>query len=297
MAENIVDTTTNIKSSWREVLPIHPAAMLLPRMTDTELKELGVDIGANGLQIGVIIRLDENGREELLDGVSRLDAMVLAGIEVVKDGEFNRDQVLHQFVGGNVDPYHFVLSVNLHRRHLTNEQKTELIGKLLDLKSGASDRQIATLTGTSHPTVAKVRREKEAGGKITTSPTRTDKRGRQQPATKPATKPPQAPPVIDVIAVEIDVNENEVAAALPAVEIAPVKPDVSPTHLRKDGVLSRIADLARDCRGLMQHPAQNADEIRKKLSAIIELSDPDPSTKCNARLDRAALPKALGLAA
>jgi hypothetical protein len=174
--------------TWRDVLPVHPAAELLPRMSNAELEELRTDIAANGLHTPVIILLSDDGTEQLLDGINRLDAMALAGKKVVKeDGTFNHDEVLHQHVRGNTDPYRFVLSVNLYRRHLTNEQKTDLIAKLLELKPAASDRQIASLTGTSHPTVAKVRREMTAGGKITTSPTRTDKRGREQPATKPST--------------------------------------------------------------------------------------------------------------
>lgn len=175
-------------TSWRDVLPVHPAANLLPRMSDAELKELGADIFANGLHTPVVILLnDEDGSEQLLDGVNRLDAMERADIEVVKDGRFNYDRILHQHIHGNTDPVGFVLSVNLYRRHLSNDQKTELIQKILPLKPTASDRQIASMTGTSHPKVAKVRRDLEAGGKIPTSPTRTDKRGREQPATKPST--------------------------------------------------------------------------------------------------------------
>jgi hypothetical protein len=205
---NIVNSSANIKS-WREVLPIHPAALLLPRLPDAELTELGVDIATNGLHTPVIILFGEDESEQLLDGVNRLDAMEGAGIALVKDGAFNHDQVLHQYVRGNTDPYAFVLSVNLYRRHLTNAQKTELVGKLLELKPTASDRQIAAMTGTSHPTVAKVRREKEAGGKITTSPTRTDKRGREQPATKPSKAPttstvPAAPSASIAVGTRVD---------------------------------------------------------------------------------------------
>lgn len=173
------------QASWRDVLPVHPAAELLPRMSCFDLKELGDDIAANGQHTPIILLLADDGTEQLLDGVNRLDAMERAGIAIVKDGAFNHDQVLHQHVRANTDPYRFVLSVNLYRRHLTNEQKTQLIGKLLELKPAASDRMIASMTGTSHPTVAKVRGEMAAGGKITTSETRTDKRGREQPATKP----------------------------------------------------------------------------------------------------------------
>jgi hypothetical protein len=183
---------------WRDVLPVQPAAELLPRMSDSDLKELGADIAVNGQHTPIVLLLADDGTETLLDGVNRLDAMARAGIEVVKDGAFNHDRVLHQHIRANTDPYRFVLSVNLYRRHLTNEQKTELIAKLFELQPAASDRMIASMTGTSHPTVAKVRSEMAAGGKITTSQTRTDKRGRAQPATKPP-KPAATPTLLDAV--------------------------------------------------------------------------------------------------
>ena len=42
-------------ANWRETLPIHPAAELLPRMTKEELLELGNDIKANGLISPIVL--------------------------------------------------------------------------------------------------------------------------------------------------------------------------------------------------------------------------------------------------
>jgi hypothetical protein len=218
--------------TWRDVLPVHPAAELLPRMSNAELEELRTDIAANGLHTPVIILLSDDGTEQLLDGINRLDAMALAGKKVVKeDGTFNHDEVLHQHVRGNTDPYRFVLSVNLYRRHLTNEQKTDLIAKLLELKPAASDRQIASLTGTSHPTVAKVRREMTAGRKITTSPTRTDKRGREQPATKPSTA------AATTAITGMPVAEPESKVCMPVVE---PKPEAAGSNFKEPDVFAPL---------------------------------------------------------
>jgi hypothetical protein len=212
--------------TWRDVLPVHPAAELLPRMSNAELEELRTDIAANGLHTPVIILLSDDGTEQLLDGINRLDAMALAGKKVVKE-----DVVLHQHVRGNTDPYRFVLSVNLYRRHLTNEQKTDLIAKLLELKPAASDRQIASLTGTSHPTVAKVRREMTAGGKITTSPTRTDKRGREQPATKLSTA------AATTAITGMPVAEPESKVCMPVVE---PKPEAAGSNFKEPDVFAPL---------------------------------------------------------
>jgi hypothetical protein len=153
-------------------------------MTEAELRELGDDIKKRGLQSPIAILVGEDGTERLLDGINRLDAMELVGLPTVTDGELNSDIVPAQNVPGNVDAHAYVLSCNLYRRHLSNEQKRDLIAKLLKLKPNASDRQIAKMARASHPTVADVRGEEERRGKISTSSTRTDAKGREQPAKK-----------------------------------------------------------------------------------------------------------------
>jgi hypothetical protein len=56
--------------SWRDVLPIHPAAELLPAMSETELRELGEDIKKNGLQAWVTLCNYDN-KLCVLDGRNR----------------------------------------------------------------------------------------------------------------------------------------------------------------------------------------------------------------------------------
>ena len=50
--------------SWRDVLPVHPAAEMFPMMNETELRELGEDIKATGLRLPIAI----TGDGKLLDG-------------------------------------------------------------------------------------------------------------------------------------------------------------------------------------------------------------------------------------
>ena len=138
-----------VPTQWRCVLRIHEAAELLPRMSNAELRELGEDIKKRGLQSPITIITDVEGGERLLDGINRLDAMELVGIPIVKNGELNLEVVQTHNVAGNIDPHAYVLGANLLRRYLANEQKNELIAKLLKVKPNASDRQIAKLTRTS----------------------------------------------------------------------------------------------------------------------------------------------------
>ena len=85
------------------------------------------------------------------------------------------------------DPYEYVLSVNAHRRHLTPEQKREVIAKILQARPEKSDRQIAKQVKVDHKTVGAVRGKQEDVGKIPHVEKRTDTRGRAQPARKPTT--------------------------------------------------------------------------------------------------------------
>lgn len=172
-------------ANWREVLPIHSAAQLLPRMTERELRELGEDIKARGLlqPISIFQELVRGKafRYSLLDGVNRLDAMELVGIKfkIGHDGgggwTLNIESHPHRerevpapvvVTHGSDDPFAFILSANLHRRHLTAEQKRELVAQLLKVTPEKSNRQIAEAVKVDHKTVASVRAEKQLTGEI-----------------------------------------------------------------------------------------------------------------------------------
>jgi hypothetical protein len=198
-------TNSPKSQSWRDVLPIHPAAELFPPMSESELRELGEDIKKNGLTSSIVLF-----EGKLLDGRNRLDAIELLRIEYsflggtdpakwhglytlpnqrAKSGRRDSGVSLFSYFGG--DPYAFVLSANIHRRHLTTEQKRELIVKLLKAKPEQSDRQIAKQTKTSPTTVGTIRKKAEATGDVSKLDTRTDTKGRKQPSVKPQ-KPAKA---------------------------------------------------------------------------------------------------------
>jgi hypothetical protein len=175
---------------WRVHLKVHPAADLFPLMSEAELQALADDLKRTGkLQHSIV--LAEDGR--LLDGRNRLDALVLIGS--LKAGKTGKGLTGLRFAAGEQhqllcdvqpgDPYEAVLSFNLHRRHLTGEQKREVIAKVLKAKPEQSNRAIAKQVKADHKTVADVRREAEGRGEIPHVETRADSRGRAQPATKP----------------------------------------------------------------------------------------------------------------
>lgn len=97
----------------------HEYASLFPMLPDAELQALAEDIKANGLQTP-ITTLDD----KILDGRNRHRACEIAGV-------FPNYQ---RFVGK--DPLAFVISHNLHRRHLDESQRAVIAKKLTNMKPG-----------------------------------------------------------------------------------------------------------------------------------------------------------------
>jgi hypothetical protein len=186
------------RGGWRDCIPVHPAAdELFPLMSDVELVELGEDIKKQGLIVPIIVWRAPNGEDFLLDGRNRLDAMARVGIEFElrpipngweiffpDDDPPNLPTLYGIDVISDIDPYEYVVSANLLRRHLTAEAKREAIAKWLKRNPSKTDRQIAKLTHTSPTFVGKVRKWGEARGDVSTVDTRTDSKGRRQPAHK-----------------------------------------------------------------------------------------------------------------
>jgi len=100
-------------------LPHHPLAALFPMLPDDELRRLADDIEANGQQEPVWL-LDG----KILDGRNREAACHLVGI----------DAWTKEYEGK--DPLGFVLSLNLHRRHLTESQRAMVAARIVDWERG-----------------------------------------------------------------------------------------------------------------------------------------------------------------
>jgi len=185
-AQSDIDVTPSRKS-WRQVLSIHPATELFPLLGADELSELAEDIKKHGLRESAVLYDDPKLGPCLVDGRNRFDALELLGIEIIRDGDPCPGIGLWNWVdngGKPFDPVAFVLSKNIHRRHLTTEQRRELIVKLLKAKPEATNLQIAKQVKVDDKTVGKVRTELEGRSEIPNVKTRTDSKGRKQPAKK-----------------------------------------------------------------------------------------------------------------
>lgn len=153
--------TAHTARRWPAEVPVHPAAELFPLMAGESFAELVEDIRANGL-VEPIIRTPD---DHILDGRNRL----LACAEANKPARF----VIY---GG--DPWTFVISTNLHRRHLTDTQRAIIAGKLADREPGrlpekASDEafseppptraEVAQLLQVSRTALERARRVQHTG--------------------------------------------------------------------------------------------------------------------------------------
>jgi hypothetical protein len=166
------------KESRSVVWPqVHPAALLLPMMRDDEIEKLANDIKANGLHEPFDIWIDNRAGVELedprlqLDGRGRRAALELLGITDPREapcGSSNMKPIRYftaaPEVGANVlaDPVAYIFSKNFRRRHLTQQQKRDVIAAFIKADPQASNREIAKKLGVSHATVAGVRKEESA---------------------------------------------------------------------------------------------------------------------------------------
>jgi hypothetical protein len=258
--------------NWRDHLKVHPAADLFPLMSEAELKELAEDIRKNGLQQAIVILRDNNTcpfKDYLIDGHNRLDALAMLGWLGPKRGRLRReshlayehalpltitypedvptnpgkDILVRYDLENDDDVRECVVALNLHRRHLTAEQKRDVIAKLLKRDPEASDRKIAKSVNVDNKTVAKVRADLERREEIPHVETRADSKGRKQPSKKterdkhPTTTPSDDAKKRKARAASADARKAHYADA----ETITIEDDLEPSEYRQ-AFLLRAAD-------------------------------------------------------
>jgi len=212
------------RKSWRDVLKIHPACEKIPPMSAEELQATGENIQKHGLQFPIAI-LAANGSTELLDGRSRLDSMEAAGILRIAGkvtleyktpaGEWGKVPVTH--LPASTNPYEYALSANIHRRHLTADDKRKTIEAILKAAPEKSNLAIAKTAKVSDKTVSAVRAKLEATSEIPKLEKTTGADGKARPAKRKRRS-------LDDFEAEKRAREKAKAAdAEPEAEIKPVR--------------------------------------------------------------------------
>lgn len=160
-----------------EPLKFHPIADIFPLMQGEEFDALVADIKGHGLRQSI-----DCYEGQIVDGRNRYRALQ----RLEENPEYNPGYFRVLTFKTDKGVLDYIISKNIHRRHLTPEQKREIIAKVIAAKPEASDRQIAKQVKTDHKTVGSVRAEREATGEISPVEKRVgaDGKARKQPAKK-----------------------------------------------------------------------------------------------------------------
>lgn len=117
-------------------MKIHPFANLFPMCSDEEIQQLADDIAKNGLRQNIVTDQDEM----ILDGRNRAAACIIAGVKPVYE----------PFVGTDAQMLAYVVSVNIHRRHLTTAQRAEIAAQIATMSVGDNQHSKKKKEGPSN---------------------------------------------------------------------------------------------------------------------------------------------------
>ena len=121
----------------------HPVADIFPAMSDTEFRELVEDIREHGQREPVWILEDKR----VIDGKHRVKACV----------ELGRSVEARVYHGSETSVEAFVVSLNLKRRHLSEEQRAMVAARMANLKQGDNQYKVdAQICATTSQSDAKV---------------------------------------------------------------------------------------------------------------------------------------------
>jgi hypothetical protein len=208
----------------------HPLSAMFPPITEDDFNKLIADIKANGLLQPITLY-----EGKILDGNNRYRACMLAKIEPMTVNF------------GGPDAQAFVISQNIHRRHLTPEQRRDLIGKLIKADPSKSNRQVADATKTSHHTVGDVRVELETTGQIAQFNSTTGADGRTR-SRRTRTTTPSTP------AGDYDKLEEKLIKKLKELD-----PNEARDHA--DKTISALNDTVEDIQSIAKRAATKAAKL------------------------------------
>jgi ParB-like chromosome segregation protein Spo0J len=228
-----------------QVLPFHPFAKYFPLLNGVAFDALVADVKANGLREPITLY-----QGEILDGVNRYLACLKAKVE----------PRFEEFEGDDAAALAFVISKNIHRRHLKAKEKREVVALLLKAKPETSNNAIAKQVKVDDKTVTKVRRELESTSEIPKldKTVGADGKARKQPTKKPTKKPDQTANADDpeTSAEAIKAKFAEAETAETATTSKTVKNNTSQREL--DAAYAHIAELE----AAREHDKDLAEQLR-----------------------------------
>lgn len=195
----------------------HPAAALFPLESDDKLQELAASIKTNGLLEPISVT--PNG--VLLDGRNRIKACAIAGVEPMVAVVDPRD------------PIAFICARNVHRRHLSTAERSEIAAKLATL-----DRGRPTEKGPNGPFIAPT--IEQAAELLNVSPRSVKRAKAKQKKTEPK-------PIGWVMAAELIIGKGKLPPGFRRNTMVQKKAQIEaaigeeiPSHIDKGGRLARV---------------------------------------------------------
>lgn len=249
MSDNLIPTVTVSKREFRL-----PFAALLPQSEGEEFDLLREDIRENGVQVAII--LDE--LFNVLDGHNRLRAVAqleAEGLEIpllidIRPG-LSQDQKRD-----------LAYRLNLHRRHLTTEQRRAVVQKLR-AKERWSTPKIAEAVGVSHATVLEDLKTVQ-GVNSDTLNTVGGSDGKQYPSTRP--EPEQ-------VAARVERVQARQAEGATVREIA-----------REEKVA--VGTVARD----LKSPIVRVETREPRFMPVVRVDSPREASRATSLIEKASAP-------
>lgn len=228
----------------------HPLSTLFPQLEGTEFDALVADIRANGLRQPIVLHA---GR--ILDGGNRYRACLQAGVEP----EFI------EFDGDNLVA--FVLSTNLHRRHLSAGQQAAIV-------ASAQDWAKAQTQGANRHTM---KTGNVAG--LDTVEDRVAQSGASERTQRMADKVAKADPDL---AKQVAHGEVSLPKAVQRVEQKAGKPKQKKPEDIVSRLRTRVAELEvelAESREQYEEAMSNMDVMASELEAYKRATDPEHAKK------------------
>lgn len=138
-----------------EGIPVHPVASLFPMIDDESLRGLADDIRENGLREPIVLAHMGDGFDDevLIDGRNRYRACLLAGVEPKfvdlhtlpnVSADEGADFITEESVS------RWIVSHNLHRRHLSPSQRTAVAVEFVEVFAEAAKKRQDEGRANSH---------------------------------------------------------------------------------------------------------------------------------------------------
>ena len=225
----------------KQTYELHPLCTLFPRLSGSEFDTLRDDIKANGLRAPIVLH---DGM--ILDGGNRYRACLDAGV---------KPQFV-KFSGGNL--VSFVLSANLHRRHMSAGQQAAIVASAQDWGKANTQGQNKITGNITGDTVADRMAQSGASDK---TQRQADKVAKANPelAKKVAHGEVSLPEAVKQI-------ENK-PAKKPALAVVPKEPEYNPAD-------DEVAELSEAVRTL----AEENDALKDRLACeVMPVSEEEKS--------------------